>query len=245
MTDEIICGNCVDVMSKMHGESVDMIITSPPYNVDINYDTHNDTLTLDEYLKFLKTVWKQSFHVLKPGGRIAVNVANTGRNPFIPLSSFVTQQLLECGFWMRGYIYWDKVMSGSSTAWGSWKSASNPTLRDSIEMIVVASKGPPNIQHEGESTITRDEFLKYVNSTWHFQAEHSSKFDHPAPFPEELPRRLIKLYTYENDVVLDPFCGSGTTPFVAKMNKRRYIGIDMSEKYCKMSRRRCMQEVLM
>ena len=243
--NQIVCGNCINIMEQIPVKSVDMIITSPPYNVDMKYDTYDDTLSLEEYLKFLGIVWKQSFRILKPGGRIAVNIANIGRNPFIPLSSLVTQQLLDCNFWLRGYVYWDKGMSGTSTAWGSWKSASNPILRDSIEMIIVASKGPANIQHEGISTITRNEFLEYVKSTWHFQAEHSSKFDHPAPFPEELPRRLIKLYTYVNDVVLDPFCGSGTTPFIAKMEKRRYIGIDVSEKYCKMARSRCQQDVLM
>lgn len=135
-------------------------------------------------------------------------------------------------------------MAGSSTAWGSRMSASNPIMHDSIEPIIVSSKGPASIQHDGISTITRDEFLKYTKSTWHFPAEHCSKTDHPVPFPEELPRRLIKFYTYLNDIVLDPFYGSGTTPFIAKMDGCRYIGIDVSEKYCTMACRRCMQDAL-
>jgi site-specific DNA-methyltransferase (adenine-specific) len=151
--------------------------------------------------------------------------------------------MLEIGFLMRGEIIWDKAASaGSSTAWGSWKSATNPVMRDVHEYILVFSKGSMGRSGEGRtSTITRDEFLEYTKSIWGFPAESAKRVGHPAPFPEELPRRLIQLYTFEGDIVLDPFCGSGTTCVAALKSNRHYIGFDNSEEYVKLSRERISQ----
>ena len=148
--------------------------------------------------------------------------------------------MLEIGFLMRGEIIWDKAASaGSSTAWGSWLSASNPALRDVHEYILVFSKGTMRRQGDGkESTISRDEFLEYTKSLWTFPTESAKRVGHPAPFPVELPYRLIQLYTFEGDVVLDPFCGSGTTCVAALKTNRHYIGFDNNLEYVELAERR-------
>ena len=241
--DTIICGDCRDVMDKMASDSVDMLITSPPYNVGIAYDSYDDDMELKSYLEFLNDVWRRAYRIIKVGGRIAINIGNIYRTPFIPLTSYVTQQLIENGYILRGYIYWDKGFE-SSTAWGSFKSASNPVLVNDMETIIVGCKNNTRLQHAGTSTITKKEFMTNVQPVWKIAAQPVSKTTHPAPFPEEIPRRLIKLYTYEHDLIFDPFCGSGTTPFVAKMNNRRYVACDVSEHYCEMAKSRCTQERL-
>ena len=139
-------------MSDMPAESVDMIITSPPYNTGIEYDQHQDNMKWSDYLKFLNSVWSKCYDILKSGGRIAINIGNIGRTPFMPLSSHITQQLLQNNFRLRGYIYWDKGIE-HSTAWGSWMSPSNPTLTADMEIIIIAHKTSPKIQHAGKSTI--------------------------------------------------------------------------------------------
>ena len=244
--DTIICGDCRDVMDEMASDSVDMLITSPPYNVGIAYDSYDDDMELKSYLEFLNDVWRRSYRIIKPGGRIAINIANTGRNPFVPLSAYVTEQLIKNQFVLRGYIYWIKgECNGTSTAWGSFQSPSNPVLHDNLELIIIAHKKTPKLQRmNGIPTITKKEFLEYVKSMWVVNSEHHTKTKHPVAFPEEIPRRLIKLYTYEYDLIFDPFCGSGTTPFVAKMNNRRYVACDVSEHYCEMAKSRCTQERL-
>jgi len=146
---------------------------------------------------------------------------------------------------MRGEIIWDKAASaGASTAWGSWMSASNPAMRDVHEYILVFSKGEMQRRGKGKrSTISREEFLKYTKSVWSFPTESATRVGHPAPFPVELPYRLIQLYTFEGDVVLDPFCGSGTTCVAALMTNRHYIGFDNNEEYVKLARERIVNAV--
>jgi len=211
------------------------MVTSPPYNVGKEYD---EDLDMDEYRDLLKTVFRETYKKLMVGGRACVNIANLGRSPYIPLHSFIIEDMLDLGFLMRGEIIWNKAASvGSSTAWGSWMSASNPSLRDVHEYILVFSKESYN-HGKGNSTITRDEFLEYTKSIWTFPTESAKRIGHPAPFPVELPRRLIQLYTFEGDVVLDPFCGSGTTCIAAVMTNRHYVGFDINEKYINLARKR-------
>jgi site-specific DNA-methyltransferase (adenine-specific) len=169
-----------------------------------------------------------------------VNVANVGRKPYIPLHAFLAQDMTELGFAMRGEIIWNKGSSaGPSTAWGSWKSASNPTLRDVHEYILVFSKGDYSRNgSSGKSTITRDDFLELTKSVWSFSAESAKRVNHPAPFPVELPRRLIELYSFEQDIVLDPFAGSGTTCVAAMQCGRRYIGYEKNGVYARRAERR-------
>lgn len=224
-------------MTELPPESVHLMITSPPYNVSKEYD--ND-FTLDEYREFLRTVLREVHRVLVVGGRACINIANVGRKPYFPLHSYVIQDMLDLGFLMRGEIIWNKSSSaGPSTAWGSWKSASNPTLRDVHEYILVFSKGDFSRNGTaGTSTISRDEFLEFTKSIWTFSAESAKRVGHPAPFPLELPRRLIQLYSFEEDVVLDPFAGSGTTCVAALEAGRHFVGYERNPQYVQLANRR-------
>jgi DNA modification methylase len=228
--DHIFC-HTAETMAELASNSVHLMITSPPYNVGKEYDKD---LSLEEYLSFLECVWRETYRVLVPGGRMCINVANLGRKPYIPLHAFITQQAIRLGFLMRGEIIWNKAASASpSTAWGSWKSAGNPTLRDIHEYILVFSKEcfKRHNPDKRASTITRDEFLEYNKSIWTISAESARRIGHPAPFPVELPRRLIQLYTFEDEIVLDPFMGSGQTAIAAKKSKRYFIGYEIDKKY--------------
>ncbi len=229
--------NSSESMSELPDNCVHLMITSPPYNVKKDYD---EDLTLDEYRQFLSNVLEETHRVLVTGGRACVNVANLGRKPYIPLHSFIIKDMLDLGYLMRGEIIWNKAASASpSTAWGSWLSASNPVLRDVHEYILVFSKDTFSRRREGQtSTITRDDFLELTKSVWTFPAISAKRVGHPAPFPEELPRRLIELYTFEGDVVLDPFCGSGST-FIAAVNTgRTYVGYEIDSEYVELARKR-------
>jgi site-specific DNA-methyltransferase (adenine-specific) len=237
--DEILdTVHCVDSrdMSLLPDESVHLMVTSPPYNVGKEYD---EDLDLDEYRGLLKAVFREVYRKLMVGGRACVNVANLGRRPYIPLHSFIIEDMLDLGFLMRGEIIWQKAASaGASTAWGSWMSASNPTLRDVHEYILIFSKDSMRRERGRESTISRDEFLEYTKSVWSFPTESAKRVGHPAPFPEELPYRLIQLYTFEGDVVLDPFCGSGTTCVAALKTGRHFVGFDINEEYISLAKDR-------
>lgn len=218
-------------MEELPDSSIHLMVTSPPYNVGKEYDSN---LTLTEYLSFLKQVWKEVKRVLVPSGRACINIANLGRKPYIPLHSFIINTMLEMGFLMRGEIIWDKSASaGTSTAWGSWMSPSNPSLRDVHEYILIFSKEQykRNTLNERKSTITRDEFLELTKSVWKFSTESAKKIGHPAPFPVELPYRLIQLYSYENEIVLDPFIGSGQSAIAAIKTNRHYIGYEIEKEY--------------
>jgi modification methylase len=225
-------------MSDLPDASVHLMVTSPPYNVGKDYD---EDLTLEEYLSFLRRVWAETWRVLVPGGRACVNVANLGRKPYIPLHTFIIADLLDLGFLMRGEIIWDKAASASSsTAWGSWQSASNPILRDVHEYILVFSKGNfrrPKIDGRSD-TITREQFLEFTKSVWTFPAESAKKIGHPAPFPVELPYRLIQMYTYTGEVVLDPFMGSGQTAMAALKSDRHYVGYEVNAEYLSLAEKR-------
>ena len=224
---------------------VQLVVTSPPYNASKAYD---DDLTLDEYLKLLHDVFAECYRVLSPGGRMVVNVANLGRKPYIPLSTYINSMMIELGFLMRGEIIWDKSASaGSSCAWGSFQSASNPCLRDIHEYLLVFSKGdyklPRSKKERAEGridTIEKRDFIEQTKSIWRFATERASRVNHPAPFPVELPRRCIEMYTFAGDVVFDPFNGSGTTCVAAKQSGRVFVGMDLSEEYCAIADERIM-----
>ena len=196
-------------MHELPDGSVHLMVTSPPYNVGKDYD---EDMSVEEYRRFLREVWAETYRVLVHGGRACINVANVGRRPYLSLSAFVTADMIDAGFLMRGQIIWNKQASaGSSCAWGSWRSPSNPVLRDVHEYILVFCKGdfarPKPECEQKQATIGRDDFLEWTKSVWEFPAESAKKVKHPAPFPVELPARCIQLYTYSNDVVLDPVHG--------------------------------------
>ena len=224
-------------MDDLPERCVHLMITSPPYNVGKEYDAD---LSMDEYLGLIRNVMGETYRVLVDGGRACVNVANIGRKPYIPLHAYVIQIAAEIGFFMRGEIIWDKGMSGSSTAWGSWMSPSNPTLRDTHEYILVFQKPPFGRKRVGgrEPTIGRDDFLEYTKSTWSFPPTSARRAQHPAPFPVELPRRLIGLYTFSDEVVLDPFIGTGASALAALESDRVIVGYDIVNDYIRTAKER-------
>jgi len=234
--DKIFCRSS-EKMEEIPDNSIHLMVTSPPYNVGKEYD---ENLTLNEYREFLRKVWNEVKRVLVPGGRACINIANLGRKPYIPLHVFIVEDMLDLGFLMRGEIIWNKGASGSSsTAWGSWLSAKNPVLRDVHEYILVFSKGMfsrGNLRRK--STISKEEFLEFTKSVWTFAAEPATKVGHPAPFPVELPYRLIQLYTFEGEIVLDPFMGSGQTAIAAIKTHRHYLGYDINKEYTRLAERR-------
>jgi len=240
-TDKVILGSSEN-MVEIPDNSVHLMITSPPYNVSKEYDKD---LSLDEYLIFLKTVFTETYRVLVNGGRACINIANLGRKPYIPLSDYLSKLMLDIGFNMRGEIIWNKASSASpSTAWGSWQSASNPTLRDIHEYILIFSKGDYKRQLSKEeknyrkNTINREQFMEWTKSVWQMNAVSARKIGHPAPFPEELPNRLMQLYSFTSDIILDPFMGSGTTALSAIKTKRHYVGYDNNKEYIELAEKR-------
>ena len=180
----------------------------------------------------LTEVLEETYRVLEPGGRAVINVANLGRRPYIPLSHLVTHRMLDLGFYMRGEIIWRKGKGANGNcAWGSWRSPSNPVVRDVHEYCLIFSKGRYDRVRRGESTISAEEFMAGTLSVWEIPTESAKRVNHPAPFPVELPRRFIELYTYRDELVLDPFIGSGTTAVAAVQTKRRYVGYDIDPDY--------------
>lgn len=237
LKNTIILGNS-EKMDAIPDNSVHLMVTSPPYNASKEYD---DDLSLTEYLDMLTNVFKETYRALVNGGRACVNVANLGRKPYIPLSDFISQIMLEIGFRMRGEIIWNKgAGAGVSMAWGSWKSASNPVLRDVHEYILVFSKGDFKRPKSGDqvSTIDKEQFMEWTKSIWDMNTESAKKVGHPAPFPIELPYRLTQLFTFKDDIVLDPFMGSGTTAIAALKSNRFYIGYDLDPVYIELAEKR-------
>ena len=234
--------------------SVALIVTSPPYYAGKDYelDTTEPHVPSSyvEYLVMLHDVFKACVPKLEPGGRIAVNVANLGRKPYRSLSADVIRILQDdLGLLLRGEIIWQKAQGASSNcAWGSWRKASNPVLRDVTERVIVASKGRFNRAVPipkrkakplpSESTITAEQFMEATLDLWQIPAESAQRVEHPAPFPVELPERLIRLYTYQGDLVFDPFVGSGTTAVAATKTGRHYVGFDTDASYIQTARKR-------
>ena len=241
LLNTIIEGSCEN-MKDIPNNSLHLMITSPPYNVSKEYD--ND-LSLNEYLDLLKNCFTETYRVLVNGGRACINIANVGRKPYIPLSDYVSKIMIEIGFNMRGEIIWNKSAgAGISTAWGSFQSASNPILRDVHEYILIFSKG--NYKRERDKNekefrydnISKEEFIEWTKSIWTMNPESAKRIGHPAPFPEELPNRLIKLFSFTNDIVIDPFMGSGTTAIAAIKNSRNFVGYEINEEYINLANNR-------
>ncbi|MEZ4767617.1 MAG: site-specific DNA-methyltransferase [Caldilineales bacterium] len=318
--DEIVCADSRQ-MVDVPDESVQLVVTSPPYNVGKAYANHSDDLPLADYLRFLNEVWRECYRVLAPGGRLCINVANTDRKPYLPLNALITAEILRTAreeglnWLMRGEIIWDKGSSvGVSTAWGSFANSSDPVLRDVHEYIMVFSKDSFKLRGGGKTGISGGQFVDSTRSIWRpeeigdqgpearrLEAQNAesqstedqrcgvgleelqrklasklkdarkrgkddawiaesmaraawqylsrpgdgvwamtteSRVGHPAPFPVELPRRLIELYTKPGDLVLDPFMGAGATAVAAVQAGRHYVGYDISPEYCDMARQR-------
>lgn len=252
VADSLLCADS-RAMSAVDNKSVALVVTSPPYFAAKAYEQdltrgHVPGSYL-EYLEMLEDVFGQCSRVLEPGGRMCVNVANLGRKPFRSLSKDVWVILEHLGFLPRGEIVWMKAQGASGNcAWGSWMSSANPSLRDVTERVLVASKGRfdraidrkrrEELGLPFESSINRENFMAWTLDTWHIRPESAKRVGHPAPFPVELPRRLIELYTYKGDVVLDPFVGSGSTAIAAVETGRRYVGYDTDVSYLAIAKAR-------
>jgi site-specific DNA-methyltransferase (adenine-specific) len=247
----------MDRWGQVADNSVALVVTSPPYFAGKEYEAvlgvGSVPADYDAYLGMLHDVFSQCFEKLEPGGRIAVNVANLGRKPYRSLSRDVIDLLERLGYLLRGEIIWQKShAAGGSCAWGTYQRPGNPVLRDVSERIIVASKGrfdraiaPDERAAEGlphEGTITMDEFVDSTIDVWDIPTESATRVGHPAPFPVELPRRLIELYTYRGDLVLDPFMGSGSTAVAAVRTERHYVGFDTDEAYVALAERRVAEE---
>lgn len=253
ITDRVICGDARD-MADVPDRCVALVVTSPPYYAGKEYEQAlgegHIPASYVEFLTMLRDVFAECWRVLEPGGRLAVNVANLGRKPYRSLSGDVIRILQDdLGMLLRGEILWRKAKGATgSIAVGSYLSAANPVLRDITERIVVASKGRfdravPRKERERrglpfENTITKDEFFAATLDVWEIRPEHARRIGHPAPFPVDLPQRLIHLYTYRDDVVLDPFIGSGSTAVAAVATGRRYIGYDTDAEYVALAQER-------
>jgi DNA modification methylase len=239
--NKIYCGDCLEILPKIPDDYVDIIITSPPYNFGMDYDVHDDAKEFEEYFKWLAKVWRECFRVLKHSGRICVNVQPLPSS-YVPIHHIISNQLKDLGLLFKAEILWDKHNYNCKyTAWGSWKSPSMPYLKITWEFIEVYCKGQYKKEGRAEDIdITGDEFKKWTTVKWDIAPASNimKKYDHPAVFPEELPRRLVKLFSYRGDLVLDPFNGVGTTTAVARELNRRFIGIEISKRYCEAAEER-------
>jgi site-specific DNA-methyltransferase (adenine-specific) len=255
--EPFVCGDS-RAMTAIADGSVALVVTSPPYFAGKQYEEELDRDGVPssylEYLQMLRDVFAECVRTLEPGGRIAVNVANLGRKPYRSLSADVIRILQDdLGLLLRGEIVWQKGEGASgSCAWGSFRSATNPVLRDITERVVVASKGRFDRARSAdqraacglphESTLGADDFMALTLDVWRIPSESARSVGHPAPFPVELPEQLIRLYTFRDDLVLDPFMGSGSALVAAARLGRRYVGYDLDPAYVALARRRVAEE---
>jgi site-specific DNA-methyltransferase (adenine-specific) len=262
--NQIVCGDCLEVMKYIPDNSIDLVVTSPPYNIGIQYDTWNDRMPWDEYYDWCRKWMREIYRILKPDGRFCLNhyfslgsgkrgaeigmrknnlqiedLEATRQTPLMDLNWIAVKEI---GFKHHAVVFWLDLSVSRETAWGSWLSASAPYINSCLEGILILFKKYWKKQREGISTIEKELFVKASRGVWELGTVSNSLT--PAVFPEKLPEYCIKLFSYVDDIVLDPFCGSGTTCVVAKKLKRKFIGIEISENYCKIARERLRQQFL-
>ena len=233
INDDVLSTDAVDP------DSVDLIVTSPPYNVDIAYDSHIDNDDYGQYLMWTQLWLTRCYTWLKSDGRMCLNIPldkNKGGQQSV--GADITRIARDIGYGYHSTIVWNEGNISRRTAWGSWMSASAPFVIAPVELIVLLYKDTWKKQQRGTSDISRDEFMEWTNGVWIFNGEKKSKIGHPAPFPIDLPERCLKLFSYVGDTVLDPFLGSGTTLVAAQKFERSGIGIDVDQGYCKIAERR-------
>jgi DNA modification methylase len=238
--NQIVCADSEEVLKKLPSNCVDLVFTSPPYNFGLGYDATEDGINWNKYFEKLFAILGECIRVLKFGGRIVVNVQPLFSD-YIPIHHIISDFFIKNKLIWKGEILWEKHNYNCKyTAWGSWKSPSNPYLKYTWEFLEVFCKG--DLKHIGSSDnadITGDEFKKWVYAKWSVAPEKNmKKFEHPAMFPEELVKRVLRLFSFKNDFILDPFNGVGSTTLVAKKLHRNFLGIDVSKKYCKTAEKR-------
>jgi len=224
--------------------SIDLIVTSPPYNVNIEYSLHDDAISYDAYLDFTKKWLKKCYSLAKEDGRFCLNIPldkNKGGQQSVYAD--ITTIAKKIGWKYHSTIIWNEQNISRRTAWGSWLSASAPYVIAPVETIVVLYKEKwKKTSGSLKSDIIRDDFMEWTNGVWNFSGESKKKIGHPSPFPVELPRRCIKLFTYIGDTVLDPFLGSGSTLIACVETDRKGIGVDIDKNYCKLAKKRLLNE---
>jgi len=236
--DDFLSIDCIDE------NSIDLIVTSPPYNVDIRYNLYNDKIPYEIYLEFTEKWLSKAYRLLKDDGRFCLNIPldkNKGgqQSVYADIITIAKRR----GFKYHSTIIWNEQNISRRTAWGSWLSAAAPYVIAPVEMIAVLYKKKwKKVSGSQESDITRNEFVDWTNGVWTFMGESKTRVGHPAPFPVELPRRCIKLFTFVGDTVLDPFLGSGSTLIAAAQCRRRGVGVEIDKNYCEIARRRILEE---
>lgn len=244
MNARIITGDSEQILRTIPDDSIDLIFTSPPYNFGMQYDEHQDRQDWDEYLNKLYAVLAECIRVLKYGGRLAINIQPLF-SEYIPIHHLISQHLISQGLLWKAEILWEKNNYNCKySAWGSWKSPSSPCFKYTWEFIEVFCKGDRKKPGKPElADITGDEFKQWVTAKWSIAPERRGKlFDHPAMMPEALAERVLKLFSYQGDTILDPFCGVGTVPLVAYKTGRKAVGIDISEAYCQTAKDRIKED---
>jgi len=230
-------GDCRDLMKQIPDGSVNLVVTSPPYNVGLEYNSYKDDKPFDDYIGFLKEVFKTAYSVLAEDGRVAINIGD-GKNGKIPTHSIVQTMMCDLGYLPMATIIWNKRTTSNRAAWGSFMSPSCPSFPSCLEYVMLFSK-TAKLSHLGEATIQKEDFIAWTNPLWEFLPETGMRdIGHPAVFPVELPRRCIELLTYRDDVVLDPFVGSGTTAVACLKTGRKCIGIEKDEGYFQIAQTR-------
>lgn len=221
-------------------ESINLIVTSPPYNLNIDYKTSCDGGDYENYLKFSKTWMTNCYFWAKDECRFVLNIPlDKNKGGIQSVGADLVNIAKKVGWKYHTTIIWNESNISRRTAWGSWLSASAPYVIAPVELIVVFYKNSyKKTQGTKQSTITKEEFLEWTNGLWSFNGESKKRIGHPAPFPRELPKRAIKLFSYKDDIVLDPFCGSGTSMIEAFLNNRQFIGIEIDKSYCELAKNR-------
>jgi len=224
----------VDLSQYKNG--IDLVITSPPYNLSVEYGTFNDAIDYEKYLEFTELWMKKVYLLLKDDGRICLNIPlDKNKNGQKPVYADIVKIALDIGFKYQSTIVWNEQNISRRTAWGSWLSASAPYVIAPVEMIVILYKKQWKKMRKGTSTITREEFIEWTNGVWTFSGESKKRVGHPAPFPLELPKRCIRLFSYKEDLILDPFLGSGTTAIAGYLEGRKTIGVEINPDYTKLA----------